>query len=165
MLTATKINKSKASFVRGVICSLFILILGFFSGFLTANEIQTWYATIIKPSFNPPNYIFGPVWTLLYILMGISLTLIISQKPSVDRTKAITIFFIQFMVNLFWSIIFFKMHEIGWALVEILFMWLSIILMIIGFYRIQITAGLLQIPYLLWVSFASILNGSIYYLN
>lgn len=165
MLTASKINKSTVSFLKGFVCSLIILIIGFFSGFSTSNEIQTWYVTIIKPDFNPPNFIFGPVWTLLYILMGISLTLIASQKPSVDRTKAITIFIIQFILNLCWSIIFFKMHEIGWALVEIVFMWVSILIMIVWFYRLQRTAALLQIPYLVWVSFASVLNGSIYFLN
>ncbi len=165
MLISTEINKSKTSFLRGVVCSLIILTLGFLSGLSTSSEIQIWFTTIIKPSFNPPNFIFGPVWTLLYILMGISFSIIISQKPSVNRTKAITIFAVQFIFNLMWSVIFFKIHQIGWAFVEIICMWISILIMIVLFYRSQKIAGLLQIPYLLWVSFASVLNGSIYYLN
>ncbi len=156
---------SKTSYFKAAICIISIVFLGFISGFSTINEIKNWYSTIVKPSFNPPDFIFGPVWTLLYILMGVSFAIIINQKPTVARTKAITIFIVQFVLNLCWSYIFFRTHLIGWAFIEILFIWLSILIMIISFYRIHRTAGLLQIPYFLWVSFASVLNGSIYFLN
>ncbi len=165
MVTSAKINRTSLTIVKGIFYSSCVLLLGFLSGFSTINEIQNWYTTIIKPSFNPPDFLFGPVWTLLYILMGISLSIIINDKPSFQRTKAIGIFFFQFTLNLCWSFIFFKAHLLGWAFVEILVMWLSILIMIIWFYRLNRTTGLLQIPYLLWVSFASVLNGSIYYLN
>jgi len=165
MTTSTEIIKPQFAFVKVIICISSILILGLFSGFSTISEIQNWYSTIVKPSFNPPNFLFGPVWTLLYILMGVSFSIIILQKHSSNKTKAITIFLIQFILNLCWSFIFFKTHQIGWAFVEILCMWFSILVMIIVFYRLHRIAGLLQIPYLLWVSFASVLNGSIYFLN
>jgi benzodiazapine receptor len=165
MLESKKLNASKPYFVRSLTITLLVLVLGFLSGISTANEIKNWYVDIIKPSFNPPNFIFGPVWTLLYILMGVSFSIVISQKPSVIRTKSIAFFCIQFILNLGWSFIFFKMHEVGWALAEIIALWISILVMIFWFYRINKTAALLQIPYLLWVSFATILNASIFYLN
>ncbi|MFN8115039.1 MAG: TspO/MBR family protein [Bacteroidia bacterium] len=118
-----------------------------------------------KPSFNPPNYLFGPVWTTLYILMGISLYMILQSDSNELRKKAVTIFSIQLFLNFCWSFIFFNFQSLGLAFVEIILMWISILTMIIIFYKINKTAALFQIPYLLWVSFASILNGSIWYLN
>lgn len=146
-------------------CLLFTLSIGGISGMFTVNAIATWYMTLHKPSFNPPNFIFGPVWTLLYILMGISFYLILIQPASDSRKKAITVFIIQLVLNFFWSIIFFNFHLIGAALIEIIAMWLSILWVIKLFYGINKAASLLQIPYICWVSFATLLNASIYYLN
>ena len=139
--------------------------LGSLGGIFTIAEIPNWYAGLNKPSFNPPNWIFGPVWTTLYCLMGISFYLIWKLPASSERTKGVRIFIIQFVLNFGWSIIFFSMHQLGWALVEIIAMWIFILLTILQFRKLSIPAAVLLIPYLLWVSFASILNGSIWQLN
>ena len=144
---------------------LLTISIGGLSGFATISGVNGWYKTLNKPSFNPPNAVFGPVWSLLYLLMGISIYLIWQQPKSSDRNKAVAIFFIQITFNFFWSIIFFNLHSIGWSLVEIIAMWLAILAMIVMFYKVNKPAGLLQIPYICWVSFATSLNGAIYLLN
>ncbi len=147
-----------------IACIALPLIIGGISGFLTVSEISGWYTGLKKPSFNPPNYLFGPVWTVLYLLMGISLFLVLEAKV-ISKGKALTFFFVQLTLNFFWSIIFFKAHQVAMALADIAALWLCILMMIVTFYRISRVAGLLQIPYLLWVSFATLLNASILYLN
>lgn len=139
--------------------------LGSLGGIFTVAEIPNWYAGLNKPFFNPPNWLFGPVWTLLYILMGISLYLIWKLSSSEERTRAIWLFSIQFVLNFFWSIIFFKYHLLGWAFVEIMAMWVFILLTILQFKQLSSWAAYLLMPYLLWVSFATILNASIWWLN
>ena len=146
-------------------CIAVTLVVGGVSGFITAQSITGWYATLVKPSFNPPNYVFGPVWTLLYILMGFSLNMILNQPASVNRTKAIVAFGVQLFLNFWWSIIFFSFHQLGFAMAEIVLLWAFIIWMIIAFRKLKPVAGYLQIPYLLWVSFASALNLAIMLLN
>ena len=140
------------------------LIIGGISGYFTASNIDSWYVTLNKPSFNPPNYLFGPVWTSLYVLMGISFFLIISSAKK-EKNKLIGIYLIQLTLNFLWSFIFFKFHALGIAAVEIIILWISILIMIIMFYKTNKWAALINIPYLLWVSFASVLNISIYLLN
>jgi tryptophan-rich sensory protein len=147
------------------ICIALPLIVGSISGIATSGNITTWYATLNKPAFNPPNYIFGPVWTALYLLMGISLFLIWRSSPGDARNYALVIFGIQLALNFAWSFIFFHFKQVGWAFFEIILVWISVLAMIIIFYRIGKTTAFLQIPYLLWVSFATILNGSIWWLN
>lgn len=142
-----------------------VLLIGFISGMSTADAINGWYTTINKPSFNPPNYLFGPVWTLLYALMGVSLFLVLRQEKSPARVLGLRLFAVQLVLNFFWSIIFFRFQLTGWALVEIICMWVVIAAMIRQFVRIKPIAGWIQVPYLLWVSFATLLNASIYYLN
>lgn len=155
----------KNKFVLLLLCLLIPLIVGFLSGMATAESITTWYAGLNKPSFNPPNYLFGPVWTLLYTLMGVSLFLILRVGPHPLRSKAIVIFSVQLVLNALWSFLFFAFHAPGWALLEIGLLWVCILYMIFMFGRISRVAGLLQIPYLLWVTFATLLNAAIYYLN
>ena len=140
------------------------LLIGFFGSFFTVSEIGSWYQTIRKPSWNPPNWIFGPVWTTLYVLMGISLFLIWRSSASHKRI-AIILFAIQLILNFFWSFIFFKQHQIGFAFAEILALWLMIILTILAFGRINKLAAWLLVPYISWVSFAVILNFAIWQLN
>ena len=140
------------------------LIIGGISGYYTASNIQSWYVTLIKPSFNPPNYLFGPVWTSLYIIMGISFYMIWSSTKS-NKNKLIGIYLFQLVLNFLWSFIFFKYHAIGIAAIEIVVLWLSILTMIMMFYKNNKWAAFINIPYLLWVSFASVLNISIYLLN
>lgn len=152
------------TFLKYTTCIVLPLIVGGLSGYFTASNIATWYVTLNKPFFNPPNYLFGPVWTVLYLMMGISLGMIINVKHS-NKNKSLIIFSIQLLLNFFWSVIFFSLQSPGWAAIEIIALWLSIIYMILNFYKINKWAGLLQIPYLLWVSFASVLNISIYVIN
>lgn len=152
--------------IKLIICILVCLAVGGISGYFTSTEIPTWYSTINKPSFNPPNWIFGPVWTTLYILMGISFWLIWKSDVSTEvKNKAMLFFAIQLVLNFFWSIIFFSFHQTGFAFIEIIVMWIFILLSILSFYPISKTAAYLLIPYLLWVSFASVLNFAIWKLN
>ena len=147
------------------ICIVLPLVTGGIAGFVTTQNIPTWYAELIKPSFNPPDYLFGPVSTTLYVLMRISSFLILQSKETKERTFALRIFYLQWILNFCWSFLFFHFHALGFALVEIGLMWCSILLMIIGFSKVHKVAAFLQIPYIAWVSFASILNASIWYLN
>ncbi|MBM3205921.1 tryptophan-rich sensory protein, partial [Candidatus Shapirobacteria bacterium] len=132
----------------------------------TNPSIPTWYATLNKPSFNPPNWLFAPVWTILFILMGISLFLIWKKGLKTKGVKtALSIFSIQLVLNIAWSFFFFKFQSPFWAFIEIIILWFFILLMILKFFKINKAAGFLLIPYLLWVSFASFLNYTIYKLN
>ena len=151
--------------VKLILCLLLPLSVGSVAGIATAGGVNTWYETLNKPSFNPPNYLFGPVWTVLYILMGISLYLILKAPKTALRKQAVVIFGIQLGLNFCWSFLFFQFHLPGVSFIEILALLISIIIMIRAFKKINKTAAYLQIPYLLWVSFASVLNGAIWYLN
>lgn len=149
-----------------LVISLVVTVgLGSLGGIFTISEIPNWYAGLQKPSFNPPNWIFGPVWSLLYILMGISFYLVWKQNPSSERNIGLILFAVQFLLNFFWSIIFFKQHQLGWALVEIITMWISIFFTILQFGKISSTASWLMVPYISWVSFATLLNAAIWNLN
>jgi translocator protein len=152
-------------FVRLVLCITLPLFIGGVSGIATADAIPGWYQTLNKPFFNPPNWLFGPVWTTLYILMGVSLFQISSLPKSELRTKAIQIFILQLTLNFFWSFLFFYFHQPEIALLEIIGLWVCIAVMIHLFKKLKPVAGYLNIPYLLWVSFASILNGAYAWLN
>jgi benzodiazapine receptor len=146
-----------------LLCMLIPLAIGAISGFATMASIRGWFNLLNKPSFNPPNYIFGPVWTTLYLLMGISSYLIAKKEQLKGYIRAI--YFTQLALNFLWSFIFFKFHLIGWALIDIIILWCFILMMIVSFYKINKTSGLLQLFYLLWVSFATLLNAAIFYLN
>jgi tryptophan-rich sensory protein len=141
------------------------LFVGGLSGFFTANEIDGWYATLIQPSFNPPNWLFAPVWTTLYITMGISFYIMWTLPKMRGRKQAYQIYFVQLILNFFWSILFFSAHQIGWAFVDILLMLLTISVMINYFRKFSPIAAYINIPYLLWVTFATILNGAYLSLN
>jgi tryptophan-rich sensory protein len=132
----------------------------------TGPAVPAWYATLTRPPIAPPNWIFGPVWTLLYISMGIAAGLIWNQGIKDNRVKfAITIFVIQLILNGLWSFIFFGWHSLHVAFIEIVILWCLILFMTIKFYALSKPAGFLLIPYLLWVGFASILNFSFWWLN
>jgi tryptophan-rich sensory protein len=139
--------------------------LGSIAGLYTAEAIPGWYETLNRPSFNPPNWLFGPVWTTLYLLMGISLFLIWKQDKSKERNLAILVYLLQQALNFGWSFIFFYFNMIGFALIEICMLWLSIVIMLVLFYKIKPVAAYINIPYLLWVTFATLLNASYYLLN
>jgi tryptophan-rich sensory protein len=139
---------------------------GAIGSLFTASSIPTWYTTIEKPFFNPPNWIFGPVWTLLFIMMGVALFLVWNKGWQNKKVKiAMLIFGIQFLLNILWSILFFGFLSPFYAFVEIIFLWLAILVTIIYFYQISRPASWLLVPYILWVSFASVLNFFIWRLN
>lgn len=139
--------------------------VGAISGFFTASSIQDWYIHLTRPGISPPNWVFGPVWTILYILMGVSFYLIWKHPPGRKRDRAIIIYIMQLLFNFLWSFIFFYFHQIGLALIEIVILWILIAVMIIRFARINPLAAYINLPYLLWVAFATILNAGFYLLN
>lgn len=143
------------------------LLVGYFSGMVTRDSITTWYPTLVKPSFNPPKLVFAPVWTILYIMMGVAGGMVWNrlEKDPENVKKAFTFFIIQLALNAAWSVIFFYLHNPFLALLEIILFWLIIFETYTQFKKIDKTAGLLLIPYLAWVSFATVLNASIWWLN
>jgi benzodiazapine receptor len=144
---------------------LITLGVGFIAGIATATNISSWYVQIAKPSFNPPNALFGPVWTLLYILMGISLYLIRKRPTTPARSNALILFSIQLFFNFCWSFLFFSFHQIGLAFVDIILLWFMILATIFSFAKVDKAAAWLLVPYISWVSFALLLNAAIYKLN
>ena len=156
---------SKSNIIKLIVSLLLPLSVGAVAGIFTSQAVPTWYSSLNRPSFNPPNWVFGPVWTSLYILLGFSFYLIWKENPSDNKNLAIKVFLIQILLNFAWSFIFFYFKLIGVALFEIILLWIIISLMIYLFYKIKPIAAYLNIPYLLWVSFATILNSAYYYLN
>ena len=147
-----------------IIAVIICIAVGGFSGFLTADAIQNWYLALNKPSWNPPNWLFAPVWTALYLMMGIAVGIVwAGNHPT--KNKALGLFVVQLVLNFFWSLIFFRWQSPVWAFVEIIMMWIAILLTILAFNKINKTTAYLMIPYLLWVSFASFLNFTIWQLN
>lgn len=140
--------------------------VGWVGGIFTQNSIADgWYGSLNQPSFNPPNEVFGPVWTVLYILMGISLYMVWKQVPGNRRENALGIFALQLLLNFLWTLFFFYFKDIEIALLDIIALWISIVIMIVMFIRVKPLAGWLNIPYLLWVTFATALNVAYYVLN
>ena len=153
--------------IKAIISIAVPLGVGAAGSLFTTPEIKDWYLTIQKPDWNPPDWVFGPVWTLLYILMGIAFYLVWKNEvanKSIKKT-AITLSAIQLVLNFCWSYIFFGCHQVGWALVEIGVLWLFILLCSIFFARISKAAAWLLVPYIAWVSFAAVLNYTIWELN
>jgi translocator protein len=149
-----------------ILSILIVFVAGSIGTLATTSELTTWYAALTKPSWTPPNWAFGPIWSTLYVLMGIALFLV--WKKGLDRKDvkfAIFIFAVQLFLNILWSLVFFGMHSIFGGLILILILWIAIFANIIAFYVISKPAGLLLIPYLIWVSIASYLNYTVYLLN
>jgi len=143
-------------------CIVLCLLAGIIGSLFTITGLGSWYMNLVKPSFNPPNWIFGPVWTILYILMGISLYL--ALKNGASRTAKI-LFASQLMLNLSWTMLFFGLKSPVLGLVCIIFLWLAILFTIKEFHKSSAMSAYLLVPYILWVSFASLLNYAIYILN
>lgn len=141
-------------------------IVGVISTPFTLASIPTWYSTLNKPSFSPPNWIFGPVWLVLYFMMGIALYLIWMKGLKNKKVKQAVLYFItQLIFNFLWSILFFGFHSPLLALVDIIFLWFAIAITMVTFYKISKLASSLLLLYFLWVSFATLLNFSIIILN
>lgn len=138
---------------------------GLIGAVFTTSSVTSWYLTINKPFWNPPSWIFGPVWTLLYVFMGIAAYLVWQQRDLPGAKLALSVYALQLVLNTLWSILFFGLKNPGLALVEIIFLLVSIIITTVLFWRITPLAGALMIPYLVWVSFATYLNYTIWQLN
>ena len=154
--------------MRGIVLALWLLAclgVGTLGGRWTGPEIPAWYRTLTKPSFNPPNWIFAPVWTTLYILMAVAVWLVTQSPDSPLRTLGLGLFVIQLALNLAWSWIFFRKHALGSAAIEVAVLWCVIGATTLVFSRVSIVSAWLMAPYWGWVSFASILNATIWRLN
>ncbi|MBN2270831.1 MAG: tryptophan-rich sensory protein [Sedimentisphaerales bacterium] len=150
-----------------LVCSLFVCLLtGFVGSFFTRDSVTTWYSDLSRPSFTPPDWAFGVVWPILYIMMGISAFLVWNRGIDKREVKAaLGVFVVQLVLNGVWTPIFFGLHMIALALVEIVLLWAAILTTIHVFWRISKPAAFLLLPYILWVSFAVILNAALWFLN
>jgi tryptophan-rich sensory protein len=139
--------------------------VGLLSGFLTRQGTEIYANMLQKPPLSPPGWVFAVVWTVLYALMGISAARIYAAPPSRARSRGLNLFIVQLVVNFFWSPIFFNAGAYGFALLWLLLLWALVALMILQFSKVDKTAALLQIPYLLWLTFAAYLNYGVWQLN
>jgi len=147
-----------------ILCIGVSLFVGFYGSTATVPNITTWYATLVRPFWTPPNWIFMPVWTTLYVLMGASVALVwTSKRPKV--LLPVLFFFVHLVVNTYWSIAFFGQHQVALALGIIVLMWLMIATMMLWFWRYSRLATYLLVPYLVWVTYATSLNIGILVLN
>jgi tryptophan-rich sensory protein len=163
---SSAVSIKKFQFLPFVINLLIPLSIGFIAAFFTWPEIAGWYNTLKKPAFDPPVWLFAPVCAGLYILIGVAAYLIWkhrSRKPVYKVTRGI--YLVQLVLNFSWSIVFLGLHQLFGALVIMVLLWISIALTISWFSKFNKTAGWLLTPYLLWVSFAIVLNGCLYFLN
>jgi len=152
--------------VRLIVSIVVCQLAGGLGAIFTTPAIPTWYASLNKPSFNPPNWVFFPVWTLLYTLMGIAAFLVWRKGLDQRRVRvALGLFVIQLILNLAWTVIFFGLHSLFGAVIAIVFLWIFILINTVTFWKISKPAGALLIPYILWVSFAGLLNVSVWMLN
>lgn len=153
---------------RGIVLIAFLaacLGAGGLGAWLTTPEIGGWYRTIAKPTWNPPDRVFGPVWTALYVMMAIAGWLVWKRDGFRNAAVPLTLFGVQLLLNVGWSWIFFGLHQPGWAFVEIVVLWATIAATTILFFRHLKPAGWLFVPYLVWVSFAATLNFTLWRLN
>ncbi len=134
-------------------------------GYATFESVRTWYPTLVKPSWNPPAAIFGPVWTLLYLLMSIAAWRVWLRREQTGARPALRLFFVSLALNALWSVLFFGLHRPGLALLEVVLFWGTLVLIQLRFARLDRVAGWLWAPYVAWVSFATVLNAAIWRLN
>ena len=148
-----------------IFCLFLCFVTAALGGYFNTFGLGQWYDSLKKPSFNPPGWVFGPVWTVLYIMMAISLWRVWRKGDEVNVRNAVILFLVHLVLNAAWSGIFFALHRPGWALVEIIVLWGFIVALIYVFRSIDRPAAYLLVPYLLWVSFATFLNANLWWLN
>lgn len=156
----------KSRIVQIIFWVLLCQLVGVAGSFFTSQGLEPWYANLQKPVFNPPNWLFGPVWTVLYALMGISAYLVyreVGKKPGVSR--AIRLFMVHLIFNFTFSFSFFYLESTLLGLVNILIVWIFIVIIMVRFRRVNATASWLLVPYLLWVSYATVVNAALWWLN
>jgi tryptophan-rich sensory protein len=152
--------------IKLVICLAAPLAAGAIGGLATAKAIPTWYRTLEKPAFNPPDWLFGPAWTTLYVLMGIAAFLVWSRGLGAPGVRlALAVFLVQLVLNAVWSVLFFGLRSPLAGFVEIIVLWLAILASVVLFFRVSSAAGILLLPYIAWVTFAAVLNAAILTLN
>jgi tryptophan-rich sensory protein len=151
--------------VKLIIAVAILLAFGFGSSLFIGNSIETWYAALNKPWFTPPNALFGPIWTVLYVLMGAALFLVWRSPRNRTREIGIALFAAQLIVNAIWTLAFFGQQNILYGLLTIVPLWMLIAATIYQFYKLNKTASYLLFPYIVWVSIATALNASFYVLN
>jgi benzodiazapine receptor len=149
-----------------VVSIIACLAAGAIGSIFTREAIPTWYTMLVKPAFNPPNWLFAPVWTLLYIMMGIAAFLVWRKGLENRQVRiALIVFLVQLVLNALWSVVFFGLESPLYGVVVIAVLWVAILFTVLKFYRISLAASVLMWPYLLWVTFAAVLNVSIWLLN
>jgi tryptophan-rich sensory protein len=149
-----------------ILCCVLVVTIPILLNFVSFDQNLDWYHTLQKPSWNPPDWVFGPVWAALYFLMSLSLWLIHqSKKPFIEKRKAYTFFFSQLILNGLWTPLFFGLHEPGYALLDLFLLLLFVVATAITFFKIRPIAGLLFIPYIAWSLLAFALNSEIYIAN
>jgi len=151
--------------IKVVISILIAQAAGLIGSVFTASNVRGWYTTIARPSWNPPSWVFGPVWTALFTLMGIASYIIWKHRDLPYARAALVFYVIQLILNVLWSIFFFGLKNPGLAFVEILILLALIIVTTVLFWKVKPVAGALMLPYIAWVSFASYLNYTIWRLN
>ena len=134
-------------------------------GVATVESVRSWYPTLVKPAWNPPAAVFGPVWTLLYTAMSVAAWRIGLRREQPGTKAALRLFFVSLGLNALWSVLFFGLHQPGWALLEILLLWASLVALLIRFWRLDAIASWLWALYVAWVTFATALNAAIAWLN
>lgn len=157
----------KRQHAQWLVLALFLLLVfatAAVGGLFTAKAIHTWYPYLHKPSFSPPDWLFGPVWTALYIAMAVAAWLV-WRKDGPGARPAMLLWAVQLVLNAIWTPIFFGLHEIGWALVDIAVLWAAIAATTILFWRVSRPAAMLMLPYLAWVTFAAVLNHALWRMN
>ncbi|MFH0713964.1 MAG: TspO/MBR family protein [Candidatus Micrarchaeota archaeon] len=162
-----KINKSKPeiNWLKLIASIVICQAAGIIGSIFTFAAIPTWYALLAKPTFAPPNWIFAPVWTLLFLLMGIALYLVWEKGATRETKLPLSLFAIQLALNVTWSFLFFSLRDPASAFIVIILLWVAIAVTLLSFYSISRKAGWLMVPYLLWVTFAAYLNLTILLLN
>lgn len=155
----------RVNFFKLVISLIICQLAGFIGSLFTAPAIPIWYASLKKPSFTPPSWLFSPVWIFLFVLMGLTLYILWQAYSKKEARIALLFFTLQLILNMLWSVIFFGLKSPMWAFIEILILWLAIFLTIWKSLKISKAAGYLLLAYIIWVSFAAILNYSIWKLN
>lgn len=159
------LSSGSAAKIRLLLSVLVALSAGAVGSAFTFAAIPGWYAALVRPDIAPPNGVFGPVWTTLYVLMGIAAWLVYERTAGAARRRALSLYALQLILNAGWSVVFFGLHMLGLALVEIALLWLAIAATIADFARVSRAAAWLLAPYLAWVSFAAYLNYLFWALN
>lgn len=160
-------NKSSPLRTAGSLCFFFIICLsvGILGGIATSQSVHSWYPTLLKPTWTPPAWVFGPVWTVLYVLIAVCGWLAYLQPPSRDRSAALFFFVIQLFLNAIWSPLFFGLCSPLLGLIDITLLWIMILATLISLWKVSLLAAVLWLPYTLWVTFAAVLNSVIYVMN